>query len=225
MTSQTQAAPMSNRQYDPAGVTVCRHPLIQHGLAELRHQDTASIRFRSRIKEITRYMTYEAAREMQTVEVTVPTPVANAQGLKIAEPNLILAPILRAGLSMIDGASEMFPEAQVRHVGLYRDEATLQPVEYYVKIPAQLPAEALVFILDPMLATGGSAVAAVDVFKKRGVTRIRFLCLIASPEGVAALQAAHPDVHIICASVDDKLNEKGYIVPGLGDAGDRCFGT
>jgi uracil phosphoribosyltransferase len=170
-------------------------------------------------------MTYEAAREMQTEAITVPTPVASAEGVRIAEPHLILAPILRAGLSMIDGASEMFPEAQVRHVGLYRDEATLQPVEYYVKIPAQLPADSLVFILDPMLATGGSAVAAVDVFKKRGVSRIRFLCLIASPEGVATLQAAHPDVHIVCASVDDHLNEKGYIVPGLGDAGDRCFGT
>jgi uracil phosphoribosyltransferase len=225
MTSQTQSAPPANRKYNPAGVTICQHPLIQHGLAELRHQATSSIRFRSRIKEITRYMVYEAARDMQTVAVDVPTPVATAKGVNLAEPNLILAPILRAGLSMIDGASEMFPEAQVRHVGLYRDEATLQPVEYYVKIPAQLPEDALVFILDPMLATGGSALAAVEVFKKRGARRIRFLCLIASPEGVATMQAAHPDVHIVCASVDERLNEKGYIVPGLGDAGDRCFGT
>jgi uracil phosphoribosyltransferase len=225
MTSQTQSAPPANRAYDPTTVTICNHPLIQHGLAELRHQATSSIRFRSRIKEITRYMTYEAARDMQTVAIDVPTPVATARGLSMAEPNLILAPILRAGLSMIDGASEMFPEAQVRHVGLFRDETTLQPVEYYVKIPATLPDDSLVLILDPMLATGGSAVAAVDVFKKRGVRRIRFLCLIAAPEGVAALQAAHPDVHIVCASVDEKLNEKGYIVPGLGDAGDRCFGT
>ncbi|MBC7543441.1 MAG: uracil phosphoribosyltransferase, partial [Candidatus Sericytochromatia bacterium] len=120
---------------------------------------------------------------------------------------------------------EMFPEAQVRHVGLYRDVATLQPVEYYVMLPDQLPNDALVFILDPMLATGGSARAPLDVFKKRGVSRIRFLCLIAAPEGVAALQAAHPNVHIVCASVDERLNEKSYIVPGLGDAGDRCFGT
>lgn len=207
------------------GVTICRHPLIQHGLAELRNQATQTIRFRSRIKEITRYMTYEAVRDLQVQDVEIPTPLGVAQSTMLAEPPLILAPILRAGLSMIDGASEMFPDAQVRHVGLYRDAATLQPVEYYVKIPAQLPADALVLIFDPMLATGGSAIAAIDVFKKRGCQRIRFVCLIASPEGVKALHDAHPDVPIVCASVDSHLDEHGYIVPGLGDAGDRSFGT
>src|SRR5262249_18713347 len=137
MMTDTQHAPAKSRVYNPDGVTICRHPLIQHGVAELRHTATPSIRFRSRIKEITRYLVYEAARNFQTVGVDVPTPVDTAKGLQLAEPHLILSPILRAGLSMIDGASEMFPEAQVRHVGLYRDESTLQPVEYYVKLPDQ----------------------------------------------------------------------------------------
>lgn len=203
---------------------VCSHPLIQHAVTELRDQETPTIRFRSRIKEITRYLTYEAARDVRSVPMTVQTPLTSADGLHIAE-KLILAPILRAGLAMIDGASEMFPDAQIRHVGLYRDETTLKPVEYYVKLPDQLDPESLVMVLDPMLATGGSAVAALDVFKRRGVNRLKLICLIASPEGIQAVAQSHPTVEIYTAAVDQGLDHRGYIVPGLGDAGDRSFGT
>ena len=206
-------------------VIVCQHPLIQQALGELRKKQTAPQEFRQRVSELSRYLSYEAARDLPVRSVAIQTPLTATTALEIAEDKIILAPILRAGLAMIDGAIATFPHAQVRHIGLFRDEATLRPVEYYVKLPQLLDDETLVLILDPMLATGGSALAAIDAFKRRGIRRLRFLCLIASPEGIAAIEHAHPEVTIFTAGVDSHLNERGYIVPGLGDAGDRCFGT
>lgn len=201
------------------------HPLIQCDLTVLRDKRTPSPTFRATIKNLARYIVYEAAETIELETVDVETPMAAYQGVKVKCGNIILAPILRAGLCMIDGAVEVFPEAQVRHIGLYRDETTLKPVEYYVKIPAELAADTIVYILDPMLATGGSAIAAVDIMKQRGVKSIHFCCLIASPEGVKRLSEAHPDVAIHTTAIDEKLNEIGYIIPGLGDAGDRAFNT
>ena len=208
-----------------AMVRVCEHPLIQQALGELRKKETLPEEFRSRVNELARYLTYEAARAMSVREIAIETPMGKTTAQVLDEQRLILAPILRAGLAMSEGAIATFPHAQVRHIGLFRDEKTLQPVEYYVKVPAALPAEALVMILDPMLATGGSACATIDVFKRRGIRRLKFICLIAAPEGIAAVRKAHPDVPIYTASIDSHLNERGFIVPGLGDAGDRCFGT
>jgi len=206
-------------------VHVCDHPLIKQALAELRQKDTPPATFRDRINELARYISYEAAARLPTRQIEVETPLQRTTGEVIAEKQIILAPILRAGLAMVEGAVATFPHAQMRHIGLYRDERTLQPVEYYVKLPDRLPPETLVIVLDPMLATGGSAAATLDIFKRRGVTRLQFLCLIASPEGVRYVGEQHPDVPIYTAAVDSHLNERGYIVPGLGDAGDRCFGT
>jgi uracil phosphoribosyltransferase len=210
---------------ETAGVKVCDHPLIRQALGELRRKETPPLEFRERVGELARYLTYEAARDLAVEEAEIETPLARTKAERVEERKLILAPILRAGLAMIEGAIATFPHAQVRHIGLFRDEKTLQPVEYYVKLPAKLEPDTLVLILDPMLATGGSAIATIDVFKRRGVTRFKFICLIASPEGVRAVNEKHPDVPIYTASVDWHLNERGYIVPGLGDAGDRCFGT
>jgi uracil phosphoribosyltransferase len=201
------------------------HPLIQRDLTVLRDKTTPSPTFRATIKNLARYIVYEAAELIELEPHQVETPMAPFTGVKTKCSQIILAPILRAGLCMIDGAFEVFPDAQVRHIGLYRDEETLKPVEYYVKIPAELAADALVYILDPMLATGGSAIAAVEILKKRGVKDIHFCCLIASPEGIQALSKAHPDIAIHTTSVDEMLNEIGYIIPGLGDAGDRAFNT
>ena len=206
-------------------LTVCEHPLIQQALGELRRKEALPLEFRARVGELARYLTYEAARDMATCTVEVETPLTKATVTRIDERKLILAPILRAGLAMIDGAMATFPHAQVRHIGIFRDEATCQPVEYYVKLPEQLDPETLVMILDPMLATGGSALTTIDAFKRRGIVRIKFVCLIAAPEGIAAVQSAHPDVALYTAAVDLHLNAQKYIVPGLGDAGDRCFGT
>lgn len=206
-------------------VTICTHPLVQVSVSEIRNKDTTSLRFRRLIKEVSRHVVYEALSDIPLKEVEITTPMAQTKGYEFANDKLILAPILRAGLSMIDGAIETLPMSEVRHIGLYRNEDTLKTVEYYVKLPDQIDKETTVLIIDPMLATGGSAISAVEVFKKRGVEKIKFLCLIASVPGVNALKKEHPDVQIYTAALDPELNEHGYIVPGLGDAGDRCFGT
>ncbi len=206
-------------------LNVCTHPLIQQALGELRKKNTPPMEFRARVGELARYLSYEAGRDLQTCEETIHTPLATTTMMRVDEEKIILAPILRAGLAMIEGAIATFPHAQVRHIGLFRDEKTLQPVEYYVKLPPKLEPDALVMIVDPMLATGGSAIATIEIFRRRGISRFKFLCLIASPEGIAAVHKLHPDVPIYCAAVDECLNEHGYIMPGLGDAGDRCFGT
>jgi len=211
--------------FDIQRVRLCDHPLIRQALGELRRKETPALQFRARVGELSRYLTYEAARDLALVEVPIETPLVSTTAQRVDEGKIILAPILRAGLAMIEGAIATFPHAQVRHIGIFRDETTLQPVEYYVKLPPALDRDTLVLLLDPMLATGGSAIAAVDVFKKRGITRFKFLCLIAAPEGIRAVQSKHPEVPIYTASIDSHLNERGYIVPGLGDAGDRCFGT
>lgn len=208
-----------------AGVVQLDHPLVVTALAELRHKDTPTPRFRARVHELAKFLIYEATRDLETDEIEVPTPLTVTTGRTLGARTLIVAPILRAGLAMMDSAAELLPDAQVRHIGLYRNESTLQPVEYYVKLPAQIDPQATVLILDPMLATGGSATATIDAFKKRGARRMKFLCLIAAPEGVKNVQTQHPDVPIYCVSIDSHLNEVGYIVPGLGDAGDRAFGT
>lgn len=201
------------------------HPLVHHALAELRHKDTPTNRFRERARELAKFLILEATRDLETDPVDVPTPLGTAKGRSLGHRRIVVAPILRAGLAMVEPAMELLPEAEVRHIGLYRNESSLTPVEYYVKLPDLYPVDTTVLIIDPMLATGGSAIATIDLFKRRGVTRIKFLCLIASPEGVTRVHEAHPDVPVLTVSVDDHLNEKGYIVPGLGDAGDRTFGT
>ena len=207
-------------------LVVLDHPLVHHALADLRHQDTPTSRFRQRARELAKYLILEATRDLKTDPIEVPTPLGvMAPGRTLGDRPIVIAPILRAGLAMVEPAMELLPEAEVRHIGLYRNEQTLQPVEYYVKLPAQYPPETTVLIIDPMLATGGSAVSTIELFKKRGVGVIKFLCLIASPEGIRNVQAQHPDVPIFTVSVDSHLNESGYIVPALGDAGDRTFGT
>jgi uracil phosphoribosyltransferase len=207
----------------PAPVTVSAHPLIQHKLARLRAADTRPPEFRALVSAISRGLFFEATRDVRLAPVTVRTPLTDAPCRVIAD-RVGLVPVLRAGLGMAEAMLEALPEAAVWHLGLYRDHATLKPVTYYNKMPAK-PDMDLALVLDPMLATGGSAIAAIDILKKGGTPRISFAGLIAAPEGVAALQAAHPDVPIFLAALDSHLNEVGYIVPGLGDAGDRQFGT
>ncbi len=202
---------------------ISSHPLVQHKLALLRSADTESKRFREVVREIATLLVYEATADLRTYPLTVQTPLGPAQGHKLAE-TVGLVPILRAGLGMVEGAWQMLPGAEVWHIGLSRDERTLRPVEYYSRLPVS-PTVDVCLILDPMLATGGSAVAAVDILKRWGTRRIKFVGLIGARQGVARLQAAHPDVPIYLAALDDTLNEHGYIVPGLGDAGDRMFGT
>ncbi|MBQ6706480.1 MAG: uracil phosphoribosyltransferase [Clostridia bacterium] len=203
---------------------IADHPLIQHKVAVLRDVNTSSKQFRELIREITELLVYEATRDLPTCEVEVETPMAIAKARKIAGRKLAFVPILRAGLGMVDGAVELVPSARVGHIGLYRDHETLQPVEYYCKLPGDID-QRDVIVLDPMLATGGSAIDAITQIKERGPRSIKFMCIIAAPEGLQALNEAHPDVKIYCAALDDHLNENGYIVPGLGDAGDRIFGT
>ncbi len=203
---------------------IADHPLIQHKVTLLRDRNTSSKQFRELIREITELMVYEATRDLPLREVEVETPIRRTKSWKIAGRKLAFVPILRAGLGMVDGAVELVPSARIGHIGLYRDEKTLKPVEYYCKLPGDIH-EREVIVLDPMLATGGSAVDAIGQIKKRGPKNIKFMCIIAAPEGLKTLQEAHPDVQIYCASLDEKLNENGYIVPGLGDAGDRIFGT
>ena len=205
-------------------VTVTDHPLIQHKVSIIRDAKTPSKEFRTLIGEIAMLLTYEATRDLPVADVEIETPITKMTGKKLAGKKLAVVPILRAGLGMVDGVLNMIPSARVGHIGLYRDPETLIPVEYYCKLPADIE-ERLVLVVDPMLATGGSAIDAISQIKKRGPKSIKFMCTIAAPEGIEALKNAHPDVDIYCAALDEKLNDHGYIVPGLGDAGDRIFGT
>ena len=203
---------------------IANHTLIQHKVTLLRNKTTGSKQFRELISEITELMVYEATRDLPLCEVEVETPITVTKSSVLAGRKLAFVPILRAGLGMVDGALALVPAARVGHIGLYRDPETLHPVEYYCKLPDDI-AEREVIVLDPMLATGGSAVDAITQIKKRGAKSIKFIGIIAAPEGMQRLQEAHPDVDIYVAAMDEKLNENGYIVPGLGDAGDRIFGT
>ena len=204
-------------------VTVVDHPLIKQKITKMRAEHTSSRDFRECLDEIAMLMTYEVARNLPLQEVEVATPVAKTTGYKVAG-DIFVVPILRAGLGLLTGVLKMIPDARVGFIGLYRDEETLMPHEYFAKFPSNL-AQAVCMILDPMLATGGSAVAAIDNIKKRGATNIKLVCLVGAPEGAKAVMDAHPDVEIYLAAMDEKLNEQGYIVPGLGDAGDSIYGT
>lgn len=203
---------------------VISHPLIQHKLSILRRTTTSTKDFRELVDEIAMLMGYEVSRDLPLEDVEIQTPVATTVQKQLAGKKLAIVPILRAGIGMVDGFLSLVPAAKVGHIGMYRDEESFQPVEYLVKLPEDID-QRQIFVVDPMLATGGSAILAVDSLKKRGAASIKFVCLVAAPEGVAALQEAHPDVDIYTAALDEKLNEHGYIVPGLGDAGDRLFGT
>ena len=207
-----------------ANVTIFDHPLIQHKLSILRDEKTGTKEFRALISEIATLMCYESTRDLPLTDVDVKTPMGICHAKQVKGRKLAFVPILRAGLGMIDGVLNLVPAAKVGHIGLYRDPETAQPVEYYCKLPADVQ-EREVIVVDPMLATGGSAIDAITMIKKRGVANIKFMCIIAAPEGLKALQDAHPDVDIYCAALDDYLNEHKYIIPGLGDAGDRIFGT
>lgn len=204
-------------------LTVLRHPLIQHKLSHLRRKDTGKKLFKELVDEIAALMTYEVTRDLELEPVEVETPLERATGQRIRGRKLVVVPILRAGLGMVDGMTKLVPGARVGHVGLYRDERTLQPVEYYAKLPD--PSDRTFIVVDPMLATGGSARAAVALVKARGAEDVRFMCLVAAPEGVRAMLADHPAVPVYAAALDRQLNDEGYILPGLGDAGDRLFGT
>jgi uracil phosphoribosyltransferase len=204
-------------------VHASKHPLIAHKLSKLRDKDTEPKKFRELVRELAGLLAYEATADLATMSVEVETPLEKMTAQQLQE-KIGLVPILRAGLGMVEGFWELMPSSEVWHIGLYRDEKTLKPVEYYNKLPIQ-PRVAVCLILDPMLATGGSATATADVLKRWGVTKIKFVGLIASPEGIKAMQDAHPDIDIYVAAIDDHLNERAYIVPGLGDAGDRQFGT
>ncbi|KUO61974.1 MAG: uracil phosphoribosyltransferase [Gracilibacter sp. BRH_c7a] len=205
-------------------ICVFDHPLIQHKLALIRDENTSSKEFRSLVEEVAMLMAYEVTRDFPLQEVEVKTPVALAKAKKISGRKVALVPILRAGLGMVDGMLKLIPAAKVGHIGLYRDHDTLKPVEYYCKMPTDIQ-ERDIILIDPMLATGGSAEAAITFIKDRGAKNIKLMCLIAAPEGIAAVQQSHPDVDIFVGAVDECLNEHAYIVPGLGDAGDRLFGT
>lgn len=205
-------------------VHVFDHPLIQHKLTYIRDVNTGTKEFRELVDEVATLMAYEITRDLPLRKTEVQTPVQMAESYVLAGKKLGVVPILRAGIGMVDGIVKLIPTAKVGHIGLYRDPETLKPVEYYAKLPSDV-GEREFIVVDPMLATGGSAIAAIDSLKTRGATHIRFMCLIAAPEGVKALAEAHPDVDIYIAALDEKLNDHGYIVPGLGDAGDRLFGT
>lgn len=205
-------------------VFVFDHPLIQHKIAMMRDKNTTTKEFRELVSEVAMLMGYEVTRDLPLQDQDVETPIGIAHCKVLEGKKLALVPILRAGLGMVDGMLNLIPLAKVGHIGLYRDPETMQPVEYYCKLPED-SASRQVILLDPMLATGGSASAAIGFLKDRGITNIRFMCLIAAPEGIEMLHSKHPDVPIYCASKDEKLNEHCYIVPGLGDAGDRLFGT
>ena len=205
-------------------VLIMDHPLVQHKVSLLRSKNTGTKEFKELVSEIATLLCYEATRDLPTEEIEVQTPIAIARTRVLSGRKLALVPILRAGLGMVDGMLALLPAAKVGHIGMYRDEKTLEPVEYYCKLPADI-AEREVIVLDPMLATGGSACDAISQIKKRGVKNLKFIGIIAAPEGLKRLQETHPDVDIYVAALDEKLNENGYIVPGLGDAGDRIFGT
>ena len=203
---------------------VISHPLIQHKLSILRREDTSTKDFRELVNEIAMLMGYEVSRDLPLEEVEIQTPITKTTQKQLSGKKLAIVPILRAGIGMVDGLLSLVPAAKVGHIGMYRDEETLEPVEYLVKLPEDID-QRQIFVVDPMLATGGSAILAVNSLKKRGAANIKFVCLVAAPEGVKKLQEAHPDIDIYTASLDEKLNEHGYIVPGLGDAGDRLIGT
>ncbi len=205
-------------------VIVMKHPLIQHKIGWIRRTTTGSRDFRGIVSEIAMLMCYEATRELELEEIEIETPICKTKAKELKGKKLAVVPILRAGLGMVEGMLTMIPAAKVGHIGLYRDPETLEPVEYYCKLPEDC-AEREVFVVDPMLATGGSAVAANRMLKDKGVKNIHFMCVIAAPEGVKAMEEAHPDVDIYIGGLDERLNDHGYIVPGLGDAGDRIFGT
>lgn len=204
-------------------LNVLNHPLITHKLAHMRDKNTGTKDFRQNLDEIAGLMAYEVCRDLPTKTVTVETPVGLCE-TQVLSSDIVLVPILRAGLGLVNGITDLIPTAKVGFIGLYRDEETLQPHEYFVKMPNNID-EAVNLVLDPMLATGGSAVAAISSLKKKGAKNIKLVCLVAAPEGVKVVEEAHPDVDIYLASLDERLNDKGYIVPGLGDAGDRIFGT
>ena len=204
-------------------VTVLEHPLITHKLALIRNKETGHKDFRENLDEIASLMAYEVCRDLPTEDVHIETPMGPCD-TQMLSGEIILVPILRAGMGLVNGIMDLIPTAKVGFIGLYRDEKTLEPVEYFAKFPKEL-SEGIVLVLDPMLATGGSAIAAVDMIKKRGAKNIRMVCLVGAPEGVKAFTEAHPDVDLYLAALDDHLNEIGYIVPGLGDAGDRIYGT
>jgi uracil phosphoribosyltransferase len=206
-----------------ANIFASAHPLVCHKLSRLRNKNTDPKKFRELVREIAALLAYEATADLLTAPIEVDTPLARTAGVELRE-KIGLVPILRAGLGMVEGIWELMPSAEVWHIGLYRDEKTLKPVQYYNKLPIE-PTVSVCLILDPMLATGGSAVATADIVKRWGVKKIKFVGLIGAPEGIAAMQKAHPDVPLHLAAIDDHLNERGYIVPGLGDAGDRQFGT
>lgn len=203
---------------------VIDHPLIQHKLTMIREKNCGTKVFREVVNEIAMLMAYEVSRDMPLEDVVIETPMGKSTQKTLSGKKVAIIPILRAGIGMVDGILELIPAAKVGHVGLYREEETLQPHEYFVKLPEDIASRQL-FVVDPMLATGGSAIMAIDSLKERGASNIKFVCLVAVPEGVKALQEAHPDVDIYTAALDERLNEDGYIVPGLGDAGDRLFGT
>ena len=209
---------------DMSKVTVFDHPLIQHKVSILRSVDTSSNQFRQLVEEITMLMCYESMRDLPLMDTEVTTPMCKTTTKVLAGVKLAVVPILRAGLGMVEGVLHLVPSARVGHIGLYRDHVTLEPHEYYCKLPKNIE-NRLVIVTDPMLATGGSACDAIKLIKERGGRHIKFMCIIAAPEGLKALTEKHPDVEIYCAHVDEKLNENGYILPGLGDAGDRIFGT
>ena len=205
-------------------VYVMDHPLIQHKITHIRKTDVGTKEFREVVSEIAGLMCYEATRDLKLQDVEIETPICKMVGKELSGKKLAVVPILRAGLGMVDGMLSMIPAAKVGHIGLYRDPETYEPVEYYCKLPADCD-EREVFVVDPMLATGGSSVAAIQMLKEKGVKHIRFMCIIAAPEGVERMQKEYPDVDIYIGALDEKLNEHKYIIPGLGDAGDRIFGT
>ncbi|WP_117168414.1 uracil phosphoribosyltransferase [Paraliobacillus sediminis] len=205
-------------------VFVLDHPLIQHKLTYIRNKETGTKEFRELVDEVAGLMAFEITRDLPVEEKTIETPVTTAVTKTLSGKKIGLIPILRAGLGMVDGVLRLIPAAKVGHVGLYRDPETLQPVEYYIKLPSDIQERELI-VIDPMLATGGSANDAIESLKKRGATNIKLMCLVAAPEGVELIKKNHPDVDIYLAALDEKLNDHGYIVPGLGDAGDRLFGT
>jgi len=207
-----------------SNVYIMDHPLIQHKIGIMRRKTTSTKEFRDLVSEVAMLICYEATRKLPLTEIEIETPLMRTVAKEIEGKKLCIVPILRAGLHMADGILTLIPNAKVGHIGLYRNEDTLEPVEYFCKLPSDA-AEREMYVVDPMLATGGSAVAAINLLKKRGIKKITFLCLIAAPEGVARLTSEHPDVDVYIGNLDERLNENGYILPGLGDAGDRIYGT